>query len=419
MIFMKITRQKGTKDIYFDEIKVWQYAEANIKRICESYNVNEIRTPVFEATELYSRGVGDETDIVNKEMYTFLDKGGRSITLRPELTAGVVRSYIENGMSSLHSPLKFWYTSNMYRYEKMQKGRYREFVQFGVEIFGSDSYLADLETIGISNDFFESINLRDKLILSINSIGCKECRKAYLEKLKEFVKPNLDKMCDTCKTRFEKNPMRMLDCKEDKCKEILKDAPIITDCLCDDCREDFEKVKKGLEALNIDYTVDTSIVRGLDYYNKTVYEWTSKDLGLAVGGGGRYDGLVEILDGPHTPAVGFGIGMDRVIMLLREYDLVKDIFDRVDFYIAALDENSNFKVASIVKELRNKGYIVDNNITSRNFKNQLKYADKIKARYAIIVGEDEVKNNICQLKNMENGNQVQCALDTDDIIKNM
>lgn len=416
---MKITRQKGTKDIYFDDVKVWQYAEENIKKICESYNVNEIRTPVFEATELYSRGVGDETDIVNKEMYTFLDKGGRSITLRPELTAGVVRSYIENGMSSMHSPLKFWYIANMYRYEKMQKGRYREFVQFGVEIFGSDSYLADLETIQISNDFFESISLRDKLKLCINSIGCKECRKAYLEKLKEFVKPNLDKMCDTCKIRFEKNPMRMLDCKEEKCKDILKNAPIITECLCDDCKSDFEKLKKGLEALNIEYQVDTNIVRGLDYYNKTVYEWTSKDLGLSVGGGGRYDGLVEILDGPHTPAVGFGIGMDRVVMLLKEYDLVKNIFNDVDFYIAALDENSNLKIANTVKELRSKGYVVDNNITSRNFKSQLKYADKINAKYSIIIGENEINSNICILKNMKNGNQVQCKLDVDDIIKNM
>ena len=419
VIAMKITKQKGTRDIYFEDAKIWGYIEENIRKICANHNVSEIRTPVFEATELYARGVGDDTDIVNKEMYTFLDKGGRSITLRPELTAGVVRSYIENGMSSEASPLKFWYTANMYRYEKMQKGRFREFAQFGVEIFGSESYLADIETMLISYEFFKSIGLMDKLILSINSIGCRECRKKYLETLKDYIRPNLDSMCEDCKRRFENNPMRLLDCKEEKCKAILKNAPIIIDYLCDDCKKDFDSVKKALDKLKIEYEVDTSIVRGLDYYNKTVYEWTSKDLGLAVGGGGRYDSLVEVLGGSYTPAVGFGIGMDRVVMLLKDYNLVDGKFRDVDFYIATLDEKIDNRVYEIINSLRDKGYIVDNNITSRNFKNQLKYADKIKAKYVMIIGENELNKNICQIKNMQKGTQKECELSIDSILDNL
>lgn len=419
MIVVKISKQKGTKDIYGKDMLIWQFIESNIRKICRSYNVSEIRTPVFEATELYMRGVGDETDIVNKEMYTFLDKGGRSITLRPELTAGVVRSFIENGMSSFQSPLKYWYIANMYRYEKMQKGRFREFAQFGVEIFGTDSYLADLETIKISQEFMKSVGIYDKLVLSINSIGCKECRKKYLENLKEYIKPNLDKMCDTCKIRIEKNPLRILDCKEEECKEILKNAPVITSCLCEECKNDFELLKKGLEALNINFVVDTSIVRGLDYYNKTVYEWTSKDLGLAVGGGGRYDFLVEELSGTHTPAVGFGIGMDRIILLLKESGLLENVRSEPDFCIISLDKESAFKISNISDELRSKGFIVDSNITTRNLKAQLKYANKINAKYSLIVGNDELKRNICIMKNMNKSTQLECNLDVDDIIKNM
>lgn len=412
---MSITRQKGCRDILPDDSKIWQYIEERIRNICKVYNIHEIRTPVFEATQLYARGVGDETDIVNKEMYTFLDKGNRSITLRPELTAGVVRAYIENGMSSkFSSPIKLWYTGNMYRYEKMQKGRYREFSQFGVEMFGSDSYLADIETIKLSYELLKTLGLADKISLIINSIGCKKCRGEYINKLKEYIKPNLDNMCSNCKTRYDKNPLRILDCKEENCIEILKKAPVITDFLCEDCRNDFENVKAALNALNIPYLVDTRIVRGLDYYNKTVYEYISSDLGLAVGGGGRYDDLVSTLGGVSTPAVGFGMGMDRLVILLKEYGLDKNILNKTDVYFLT-DDSTYIKSQKYVNELRELGVVVETNIQNRSFNAQLKYANKINATFVIIIGEDELKNNECIIKNMKTGIQLKIKLDIDSI----
>ena len=414
---MKITRQKGTKDIFLDEMNVWQYIEENIRNLCEEYNLNEIRTPVFESTELFLRGVGDETDIVNKEMYTFLDKGNRSITLRPELTAGVVRAYIENGMSSLISPIKFWYNANMYRYEKMQKGRYREFCQFGVEIFGSKSYKADLEAIIISSNFLDRIGLRGEYTLSINSIGCKKCREKYINKLKSYIKPNLSSMCDDCKKRYDKNPLRVLDCKVEKCQEILKDAPMILDNLCDDCKNSFNKVINSLEKLNINYKIDKKIVRGLDYYNGIVYEYTSDDLGLAIGGGGRYDTLVENLGGASTPAVGFGMGLNRVVLLLE--DMKEKLKSYVDVYFLITNDEGYIKSLDVIKKLRENGYKIEQDLSEKSFRAQLKYADKIKARYVIILGEDEIKNNKCILRNMENGSQKEICFNFDEIVDNI
>ena len=414
---MKITRQKGTKDIFLDEMNVWQYIEENIRNLCEEYNLNEIRTPVFESTELFLRGVGDETDIVNKEMYTFLDKGNRSITLRPELTAGVVRAYIENGMSSLISPIKFWYNANMYRYEKMQKGRYREFSQFGVEIFGSKSYKADLEAIIISSNFLDRIGLKGEYTLSINSIGCKKCREKYINKLKSYIKPNLSSMCDDCKKRYDKNPLRVLDCKVEKCQEILKDAPMILDNLCDDCKNSFNKVINSLEKLNINYKIDKKIVRGLDYYNGIVYEYTSDDLGLAIGGGGRYDTLVENLGGASTPAVGFGMGLNRVVLLLE--DMKEKLKSYVDVYFLITNDEGYIKSLDVIKKLRENGYKIEQDLSEKSFRAQLKYADKIKARYVIILGEDEIKNNKCILRNMENGSQKEICFNFDEIVDNI
>ena len=414
---MKIAKQKGTKDIYFDDMLIWQYIEENIRDIGKVYNLNEIRTPVFEATELYQRGVGDETDVVNKEMYTFNDKGGRSITLRPELTAGVVRAYIENGFASEAIPLKFWYASNMYRYEKMQKGRYREFKQYGVEIFGSDSYLADIESIMISRDLFRRINMLDMITLNINSIGCKECRKNYIETLKDYLRPHINDMCETCQRRFETNPMRIIDCKEEKCQEILKNVPLITDFLCDDCKSDFENLKKGLEAANIPYVVDKRIVRGLDYYNKTVYEYTSDMLGLALGGGGRYDTLVETLGGKHTPAVGFGLGLDRIELVLKEQFDMSFLNKNINLYFALMCDEAYNKVIPVVQELRKNGISVDFDICKRSFNSQLKYANKQNAKFVCIIGEDELEKTKCKIKNMSDGNQIDVDLDVSSIME--
>lgn len=413
---MGIVKPKGTKDIFLTEADIWQYVEKNIRNICRENNVSEIRTPVFEATDLYKRSVGDETDIVNKEMYTFLDKGNRSITLRPELTAGVVRAYIENGMSSLASPIKLWYIGNMYRYEKMQKGRYREFSQFGVEIFGSPSYLADIESICISYELFKRLKLEDKIVLSINSIGCKECRKKYIDKLKKYLEKDILNMCDTCKIRYEKNPLRMLDCKEEKCKEKLKDVPMITDNLCEECNTDFLNLQNMLTKLKIPYVVDKTIVRGLDYYNRTVYEYVSKDLGIAAGGGGRYDGLVKMLDGNDTPAVGFALGMDRLVLILKEAGIVDNLKTNVDIYFLNLNDEGYIKAKEISMLLNEKGYVTDLDISNRSMKAQLKYANKLDAKYVCILGEDELKENKCIIKNMETGIQEESKIEFEDVL---
>ena len=307
-----IQKPKGTKDLLPDESYKWQEVEAKVKEVLESYNFKEIRVPVFEHTELFQRGVGETTDVVQKEMYTFDDKGGRSITLRPEGTAGVVRAYLENGMGSMPSPVKLWYNMGMYRYENVQKGRLREFHQIGAELIGSGSYLADVDVILMANNIFKALNIPD-ISLNINSIGCPKCRSEYQKILREFIGKNLNDYCDTCKTRFEKNPMRILDCKEKRCKEYNVGAPMMIDYLCDECKEHFENVKSTLNALNVKFEIDSGIVRGLDYYTKTVFEFIDGDSGLTVLGGGRYDGLVQEFGGQPTPAVGFATGVERLM----------------------------------------------------------------------------------------------------------
>lgn len=415
---MKIAKQKGTKDIFSDDMLIWHYMEENIRKLTQKFNISEIRTPVFEATELFARGVGDETDIVDKEMYTFLDKGGRSITLRPELTAGVVRSYIENGMSSLPQPIKYWYIGNMYRYEKMQKGRYREFSQFGVEIFGSSSYLADLEAICVSYEFMRSLNIQDKVILNINSLGNVASRQKYIKALKDYLSSKIDCMCDSCKARYNKNVLRILDCKVDKDQEILKDAPKIIDFLDDESKSNFDNLREVLKKINIPYVIDDKLVRGLDYYNGVVYEYKSKDLGLSVGGGGRYDGLVETLGGIHTPAVGFGIGLDRIQLLLKENIDLKAIKPKVDIYFLTLGKKSQDLSVNIVKTIHEKcDLIVENDICERSVKAQLKYANNIDCKYVCIIGQNEIDNNVCKIKNMKNGSQIDVELNVDKIIE--
>ena len=411
-----IQKPKGTKDILPDEVYKWQYIESKIKDIFANAGMKEIRVPVFEHTELFSRGVGETTDVVQKEMYTFEDKGGRSITLRPEGTAGVVRSYIENGMASQPTPIKLWYEMAMYRYENVQKGRLREFRQIGTEVFGTSSYLADVECIMLGVKIFKELNIPN-IKLNLNSIGCPECRRKYQEALREFIRPNLEKYCDTCKTRFEKNPMRILDCKEKKCKEMNQGAPIILDYLCDDCREHFDKVKKMLTDLGVNFEIDAGIVRGLDYYTRTVFEFVSEDDGLTVLGGGRYDGLVKEVGGQDTPAVGFAMGAERLLEVFERYN--KDVAKPkvMDLYVANIGEKVNEFATELVLKLRDKGVFVEKDICERSLKAQFKYADKNNAKFGLTLGDDEVETKKAKIKNMQSGEETAVELNADEIVK--
>ncbi len=414
-----IQKPKGTRDILPEESYKWQYIESKIQKLFKNYGYKEIRVPVFENTELFQRGVGDTTDVVQKEMYTFEDKGGRSITLRPEGTAGVVRAYIENGMASMPSPVKVYYNMAMYRYENVQKGRLREFHQIGAEVFGTSSYMADVESITMANEIFKILNIPN-IELTINSIGCPTCRAVYQQELKKFFADKINQYCYTCQTRFEKNPMRILDCKEEKCKALNQGAPVILDYLCDECREHFENVKKLLTEIGIEYKVDPRIVRGLDYYTKTVFEFISKTEGYTVLGGGRYDGLIKEIGGNDTPALGFAIGMERLLEIYEKYNkdnIIKPEMPKI--YIAQIGENANIMATKLVKQLRQKEINAQKDVTEKSIKAQFKYADKINAEYVLTIGEDEIRNNKAKLKKMETGEETETELNVEDIIRNI
>ena len=414
-----IQKLKGTKDIIPGEIEKWQYVESQLTKVMKAFNYSEIRVPVIEATELFQRSVGETTDVVQKEMYTFEDKGGRSISLRPEGTAGVVRAYIEDGLASQPSPLKLYYRINVYRYENVQKGRQREFNQFGVEVFGSSSPDADIEVIATGYELLRRLNINNTE-LRINSIGCRECRQRYQEALRDFIRPNLDKYCDTCKTRFEKNPMRILDCKDENDKKMNEGAPQIIDYLCEECQSHFDKVKQGLEQLGIEYTIDSSIVRGLDYYSKTVFEFVSKIDGLTVIGGGRYDGLVEELGGTYTPAVGFGIGEERLISVFEAANPEKDFSSKVDLFVSCIGEEANSYATRLVNELRKADVVVTKDIMDRGIKAQFKYADKINARKVLTIGDNEMSEKTAELKDMQTGETIKVDIfDLKDILSKL
>ena len=398
-----IQRPKGTKDLLPADTVKWQFIESKIKSVLENYAFNEIRVPVFEHTELFLRGVGETTDVVQKEMYTFKDKGDRSITLRPEGTAGVVRAYIENGMASLPSPVKLWYNITAYRYENVQKGRLREFHQIGAEVIGTNNYMADAELITMANEIFRSLNIPN-IKLEINSIGCPKCRAKYQEALKEYIGTNIDKYCSDCKNRFEKNPMRILDCKVETCKEYNKNAPVILDYLCEECKEHFEKVQEILKECGIKYEVNPKIVRGLDYYTKTVFEFIDEEEGLTVLAGGRYDGLVKELDGQDTPAVGFALGMERLLELFDKYNENIEV-KKPEIFVATIGEKANKYASKLVQKLRAEGKYVVKDITGKGLNAQFKYANKIGAKYAITLGDDEIKNKVAKIKNMETGEE--------------
>lgn len=399
-----ISIPKGTKDVLPSESYKWHYVEKVAKNVAELYGFKEIRTPAFEHTELFLRGVGATTDIVNKEMYTFDDKGGRSMTLKPEGTAGVARSFVENMQGNSTLPIKMFYVTPVFRYEKPQSGRLREHHQFGIELYGSDSYLADAEVISLAKRYFNEFGLTDKLELNINSIGCPVCRKEYHKALKEYLKSNLENMCATCKSRFDANPLRILDCKEEKCKLITKNAPKVIDYLCSDCENHFDGLQKTLKSLKIEYKINPMIVRGLDYYTKTVFEFVTTSIGAqgTVCGGGRYNGLVEEVGGKPTPAVGFGLGLERLQMVLENENLMEKIQkETVDLYLAPLGSNAVQKVVEIASDMRDKNISVEMDLMSKSVKAQMKYANKIGAKFVVVIGDNEIENNQIKLKSMK------------------
>jgi len=402
---------KGTKDVLPEQSYKWQFVENAARQTARQFNIKEIRTPVFEHTELFQRGVGETTDVVTKEMYTFEDKGGRSITLKPEGTAGAARMFIENGLANSPLPLKAFYITPCYRYERPQAGRLREFHQFGIEVFGSAEADTDAEVIFAASSFLDKLGIKD-VRLEINSIGCKTCRAKYNEALKEYFRPHLSEMCQTCNERFEKNPMRMIDCKEEGCKKITANAPKILDYLCDDCRAHFEKVKQLLTALNVQYTVNPDIVRGLDYYSRTVFEFVSTSIGAqgTVCGGGRYDGLIAELGGGNVPAIGFAAGLERLLLLMENTGVAFPESPVPEIYIAGMDDASRKEAFRLVCDLRTNGICAECDHMNRSVKAQMKYADKCGAKFVAVIGESEISSGECNVKRMSDGSSVAVKL---------
>lgn len=403
---------KGTKDIMMDQIYKWHYVEKKWKEICARYGFKEIRTPIFEHTELFQRGVGDTTDIVQKEMYTFEDHGGRSITLKPEGTSPAVRAFIEHKQYAEVQPIKLYYDIPCFRYEKPQSGRLRQFHQFGVETFGTTNMVADAEIIAIGYDFLTSMGVTD-LTLEINSVGCPECRAKHRKALKDFLAPKYDQLCDTCKSRYEKNPMRILDCKSPIDQELVQGAPMMVDFLCDDCKNAFEDLQKNLDALEIPYVINPKIVRGLDYYTKTAFEFVTNSLGAqgTVCGGGRYDNLVEEVGGPPIPGVGFGLGKERLLMLMEANGVEIPKPSDCDVFIATMGEAAKLYGQKLLFNLRRNGIKCQIDDLQRNFKGQFKYADRLGAKYAVVIGDNELETGVATLKDMEKGEQSEVKFD--------
>lgn len=403
-------RPKGTQDWYGENMHKRTVIEALARKLCKAYNIKEVITPVFEHTVLFQRGVGETTDVVQKEMYTFEDKGHRSITLKPEGTAGAIRAYLENNMYAESGPTKLFYVTPAFRYEQPQSGRLRQHHQFGVEFVGSKSPLAEVELISLITTFIKEIGLKDAK-LHINSIGCKNCRKTYNEALLAYLKEHEDKLCPTCRERMLKNPLRVIDCKVPECKEIVKDAPRTIEYLDDECREHFEELQALLTEMGIPYEIDTGIVRGLDYYTKTVFEFVNED-GFTLCGGGRYDGLVhEIDEKQDIPSVGFGMGIERIIYFLEKEGVEVEPEAPIELYVGILGKDAKASAYGIVKKLRDHGIVVETDYMDRSVKAQMKYANKIHAKHTVIIGSDEIANNQVRIKNMADGQQTEVALD--------
>lgn len=397
---------RGTKDILPGMVNGWRYVEQIIREACREFNYQEIRTPIFEHTELFQRGIGDGTDVVDKEMYTFTDRSGRSLTLRPENTASVVRSFVENKLYAEPMPLKVFYIGPMFRYDRPQAGRMRQFHQFGVEALGSESPVVDAEVIMLALTVLKKLGLKD-LKLKINSVGCPKCRPQHRKLLQDYFRPHLSELCEDCQSRFDRSPLRILDCKVDADKPFMAGAPKITDSLCDECREHFETVKKLLTEAGVEYEVDSNLVRGLDYYTKTAFEIQYSPLGAqsAVGGGGRYDGLVEELGGPSTPGVGFAMGLERILLALEKQNLLPESKEAVDVFAVIPDEGGVADAFRCVTALRNQGLVCDMNLVPRSMKAQMKQANREQARFALIFGEEERSRGAVTVRNMADSSQ--------------
>lgn len=401
---------RGTNDWFGDRMRTRTQIESMARDLCEKFNIKEIITPVFEHTVLFQRGVGETTDVVQKEMYTFIDKGGRSITLKPEGTAGAIRAYVENNLYAEPQPIKMFYVTPAFRYEKPESGRLRQHHQFGVEFVGSKEPMAEVEIMTLVSTLIRNLGLKDAK-LHINSIGCPTCKKIYNDALIAYLKGHEDKLCNTCKERMVKNPLRVIDCKEPSCKEVVQDAPRTIDYLCEECDAHFNELQRLLTELEIPYEIDTGIVRGLDYYTKTVFEFVNSE-GFTLCGGGRYDNLVYEIDGKESqPSVGFGMGIERILYFLEKEGIELAPKKPVDLYVGIMGDAAKAKAYKIVNELRMAGYIVETDYMNRSVKAQMKYANKLPARNTIIIGENELETNQGRIKNMETGEQTEITLD--------
>ncbi|HSH24756.1 MAG TPA: histidine--tRNA ligase [Massilibacterium sp.] len=410
---MSIQIPRGTQDVLPEESKKWQYIENFSKKMCEAYHYHEIRTPIFEHTELFSRGVGDTTDIVQKEMYTFEDRGGRSLTLRPEGTAAVVRAFVEKKMfGSPDQPTKLYYTGPMFRYERQQKGRYRQFVQFGVEALGSEEPSIDAEVISLAMKTFQGLGLKE-LVLKINSLGDTESRLAHRQALIDHFKPHIHEFCEDCKGRLEKNPLRILDCKVDRNHSLMKSAPSILDYLNDESKQYFKQVLSYLDILEIEYEIDATLVRGLDYYNHTAFEIMSKAKGFGsittLCGGGRYNGLVEQLGGPETPGIGYAFSIERIILALEAEGVELPLTRDLDVYFITMGEEATKKGVALLQEMRLAGISCDKDYQNKKMKAQFKQADRMNAAFVVMIGDDELQNEKAVVKQLKTGEQREVA----------
>lgn len=408
-----IKRPNGTEDVTPKNIAKWHTVEHVVKEVASCYGFKEIRIPTFENTELFQRSVGETTDVVQKEMYSVIAKETK-FTLRPEGTAGTIRAMLQNGMLNDAMPQKAYYILSCFRHERPQAGRLREFHQFGLEMAGSAKPSADADIISLAYEIIKTLGIKNTE-LKINSIGCPECRAEYHKALKGFFENRKSDLCETCLSRLDKNPMRILDCKSPVCSEIAKDAPVILDFLCEECSEHFNKLKGYLDNLGIIYTVDPTIVRGLDYYTKTVFEFVTTDIGAqgTICGGGRYDGLIQELGGHHTPALGFAMGLERLILTMENQGIEFDTEDSCTLYIAPMDEAAVPEAMKLAHTLRKDGFWVEYDTVGRSLKSQMKYSDKIKAKFTMVFGENEINSKIAKLKNMKTGEELEIKLDDD------